>query len=307
MSDSPAKQYAKTALQRAIEEQNPRPTPFTFDQEVTLNKHLILAFNAGADHAAARFMEMTCGNPHIGEGTPSRFASLGVDRSPTRKLTDQETNTILHGLRTVAQNLRDDVPDNCTGCDHFTDAPCLDSVAIDALCESIGLDSLTLELDGDAIRNAPGMVVTRLMTTEEAQELGASLAIDWSKQPDRMARKEAAEDAIRASLGIDSPMQVIKPEKGTPIITKAGREKIATAERERLNELMDQVAREAIASVNESAAATITGSLYVGNDGYWCISHTMHGLDFCPVSWAEIKHYDTAEDLADALRSSVSA
>lgn len=66
-----------------------------------------------------------------------------------RKLNDREINTILHALRTVAQNLRDDIPDNCTGCDHFIDAPCLDSIQIDALCESIGLDSLTLEIDED--------------------------------------------------------------------------------------------------------------------------------------------------------------
>jgi len=32
-------------------------------------------------------------------------------------------------------------------CDHFIDAPALTSVEIDALCEEIGLDSLTLSTD----------------------------------------------------------------------------------------------------------------------------------------------------------------
>ena len=62
-----------------------------------------------------------------------------------RVLTDQETNTILHALRSMASNQRNDIKDACDGgCDHFVDAPALDSVAIDALCESIGLDSLVL-------------------------------------------------------------------------------------------------------------------------------------------------------------------
>jgi hypothetical protein len=63
-----------------------------------------------------------------------------------RVLTDQEVNTILHALRSMAANQRDDIKDACDGrqCDHFGDAPALDSVAVDALCESIGLDGLIL-------------------------------------------------------------------------------------------------------------------------------------------------------------------
>lgn len=62
-----------------------------------------------------------------------------------RILTDQETNTILHALRSMASNQRDDIKDACDqACDHFEENPALDSVEIDALCESIGLDGLIL-------------------------------------------------------------------------------------------------------------------------------------------------------------------
>ncbi len=59
----------------------------------------------------------------------------------TRTLNGRETNTILHALRSMAANARDDVRDAChDACDHFIDAPALTSVEIDALCEEIGLD-----------------------------------------------------------------------------------------------------------------------------------------------------------------------
>lgn len=55
----------------------------------------------------------------------------------TRTLNGRETNTILHALRSMAANARDDVRDAChDACDHFIDAPALTSVEIDALCES---------------------------------------------------------------------------------------------------------------------------------------------------------------------------
>jgi len=65
-----------------------------------------------------------------------------------RILNGRETNTILHALRSMAANARDDVRDAChDACDHFIDAPALTSVEIDALCKEIGLDSLTLSMD----------------------------------------------------------------------------------------------------------------------------------------------------------------
>ena len=66
----------------------------------------------------------------------------------TRTLNGRDTNTILHALRSMAANARDDVRDAChDACDHFIDAPALTSVEIDALCEEIGLDSLALSTD----------------------------------------------------------------------------------------------------------------------------------------------------------------
>jgi hypothetical protein len=69
----------------------------------------------------------------------------------SRVLNDQETNTILHALRSMAANQRAGINEACDvhnqtffGCDHFVEAPALDSVAIDALCEVIGLDRLIL-------------------------------------------------------------------------------------------------------------------------------------------------------------------
>jgi hypothetical protein len=63
-----------------------------------------------------------------------------------RILNDRETNTILHALRSMAANSRDDIRDAChDACDHFIDAPALTSDEINTLCESIGLNSLTLE------------------------------------------------------------------------------------------------------------------------------------------------------------------
>jgi hypothetical protein len=65
-----------------------------------------------------------------------------------RILNDRETNTILHALRSMAANSRDDIRDAChDACDHFTDGSALPSDDIDALCESIGLNSLTLDQD----------------------------------------------------------------------------------------------------------------------------------------------------------------
>ena len=66
----------------------------------------------------------------------------------TRTLNGRETNTILHALRSMASNARDDVRDAChDACDHFIDTPALTSVEIDALYKEIGLDSLTLSTD----------------------------------------------------------------------------------------------------------------------------------------------------------------
>ena len=63
-----------------------------------------------------------------------------------RILNDRETNTILHALRSMAANSRDDIRDACHDvCDHFQEAKPLTSTQIDALCESIGLNSLTLD------------------------------------------------------------------------------------------------------------------------------------------------------------------
>jgi hypothetical protein len=63
-----------------------------------------------------------------------------------RILNDRETNTILHALRSMAANSRDGIRDAChDACDHFQEAKPLTSTQIDALCESIGLNSLTLD------------------------------------------------------------------------------------------------------------------------------------------------------------------
>lgn len=83
---------------------------------------------------------------------------------PTRKLNDREINTILHALR-ILQEMRQPAKDGrgCkdaeelssayTACDHFLEGlKPLNNPELDALCESIGLDSLTLEIDEELPR-----------------------------------------------------------------------------------------------------------------------------------------------------------
>lgn len=86
----------------------------------------------------------------VGDGARDYFFPVRPAPAPimsSRTFNNRETNTILHALRSMAQNARDDIRDAChDACDHSIDAPMLDSVAIDALCESIGLDSLGSEL-----------------------------------------------------------------------------------------------------------------------------------------------------------------
>lgn len=62
----------------------------------------------------------------------------------TRTLTDREIATILHGLRMIQEtaNGNQDCLAGC--CDHFDEADELSDAEIDALCEQINLDSVTI-------------------------------------------------------------------------------------------------------------------------------------------------------------------
>jgi hypothetical protein len=59
----------------------------------------------------------------------------------TRILNDREVATILHALRLFQDDRH---KGDCEGCDHFAEVKPLANDEIDALCESINLDSLTL-------------------------------------------------------------------------------------------------------------------------------------------------------------------
>lgn len=66
----------------------------------------------------------------------------------TRILSDIEISTILHGLRTIAMNAHLGIEDACNyACDHFDDHSRMMPNQVDALAESIGLNSLTLALE----------------------------------------------------------------------------------------------------------------------------------------------------------------
>lgn len=77
-------------------------------------------------------------------------------------------------------------------------------------------------------------------------------------------------------------------------------------EQDRIHELMSQVAREAIASVNETAAAPFWNSrlrLHVFTNGQW---QTLEREPHAPtIAHAPIQPYADAEELADALRASL--
>jgi hypothetical protein len=66
-------------------------------------------------------------------------------------LNSRELATILHALRSMQSNLRDDIPDACSeSCEHFTDADPLTSDEIDVLCENLNCSDQHGDGDGGA-------------------------------------------------------------------------------------------------------------------------------------------------------------
>jgi hypothetical protein len=104
--------------------------------------------------------------------------------APGRVLNDRETNTILHALRSMEHNAKNGIDDSCAeACDHFGDAPPLMPGAIEALCESIGLNSLVLLNDDVRVDTPAPTVPTNLMdildNTEEGKKTQRGLLETW--------------------------------------------------------------------------------------------------------------------------------
>lgn len=116
---------------------------------------------------------------------------------------------------------------------------------------------------------------------------------------DNYMRMQLAPGTERASLGIDTPRNLIPhdPQDDEP----------ENPERDRLLELMDQVAREAIVTMNTEAQEP-ERTLCVFPNGSWEFVYNNMARHYKPiVIKLPVKHYEDAEALAIALQALVSA
>jgi len=194
-----------------IRPETPAPGGDACDQSISdLNSVLSSYYSGSSTESAAEALYKAI---HFGS---VRNIAVAVPRGAVKhNLKDPELNTILHALR-VLQEMRKPVPDGrgCanaergvgdTTCDHSVDAPILDNLAIDDLCEELNL--ATREAIAERSWKAAAATFLKdefpwLGSDEDAGSGGdvidqlAELYCQWSQEP-RPERPAAAEEKIR--------------------------------------------------------------------------------------------------------------